>query len=465
MKPKLKDVLKKDAKDLNDEEKSVLHENWDLLNEEIRAKYKDVAPEEGGDNDDDEGDDDDKEKGIDEETLGKVIDEKAKGIISKKAEEIATALVKTFQEKMEVARKNIVVASDDAKAKIKENNELVRKSMVALRNNDRKALVEISGKKAIDTTEDGSGADAGYLIPEPLANEVMRLPSTGYGVARQIFGYNLLSGAGNTKRITALGSTLSVYWIDEGGKKKSSQPSFSIVTLALKKLAVIVPMTEEVVEDSGVDLLSLVAQLIREAFDKEEDLQFFMGDGTVWTGIFKDTSIPTTELAANADIDDMRPEDITGLIDSTDPSVNGAFLMHRTVLAKIRSLRENADGTGAYLYNPLGLAGGRFGDLPAGTLAGRPVILAEAAPTAASAVSATGDNLPIMMYGDFKLGVAYGEKSDIRFKLLDQATITDVDDTTVINLAEQDMIALRAVKRVGMKVVLPSAMRRLVNGD
>jgi HK97 family phage major capsid protein len=70
-----------------------------------------------------------------------------------------------------------------------------------------------------------------------------------------------------------------------------------------------------------------------------------------------------------------------------------------------------------------------------------------------------------MMFGDFKRGVAYGEKSGILFKNLDQATITDVDGETSINLAEQDMVAIRAVQRVGMKVTLPAAMRRLVTGD
>jgi hypothetical protein len=40
---------------------------------------------------------------------------------------------------------------------------------------------------------------------------------------------------------------------------------------------------------------------------------------------------------------------------------------------------------------------------------------------------------------------------------LEEATITDTDDSTVINLAEQDMIALRIVERVGYVVALASA--------
>lgn len=438
----LKDVLAKDPSTLSTEEKAFVKSNWDVLNDDLRAKFATCAPSASEE--------------LDEKALETLITEKSKKGIEAAIEQITKGLVDGFKEKMNAARGSFVETDETKKADIKANNEMTVKFLRALRENDSKTLREL-GKKAIDTTEDGSGADAGYTIPEPLANEILRVESVGYGRARQLFAYNLLT-QGNSKRVTALGSTLSVYWTDEGEKKQSSQPTFDIVTLTLKKLAVIVPMTDEVIEDSGVDLMALVAQLVREAIDQEVDTQFFMGDGTVWTGIFKDTSIPTTELATNITASGLRPEDVIGLADNTPLAVNGRYLMHRTMLSKVRTLRQNADGTGDYLYNPLA------GDGAWGTLNGYPVELAEAAPTYASAIL-TDANLPIMMFGDFKRGVAYGEKSDIRFKVLDQATITDTDGETVINLAEQDMTALRAVQRVGFVVTLATAMRRLVTGD
>jgi HK97 family phage major capsid protein len=458
---KLREVLKMTAEQVakSEEAKHILQKNWDILNEDIRASFKEFAPAEGADDEDEDGDEG--AKGIDAEALKGLIDQSTRDHISKKADAIAKTLVDDLQEKIVIARKQAIDNGGQPSAtKNKENDEKTRLFLLALKAKDTKTLKEL-GMKAIDTTDDGSGADAGYTIPEPLANEVIRLESVGYGRARELFAYHLLN-QGNTRRITALGSTLSVFWLDEGEKKPSSQPSFSIVTLALKKLAVIVPMTEEVVEDTGIDLTGLVAQLIREAIDQEVDLQFFNGDGTVWTGVFQggngETTIPVTKLGDNEDVDDLRPEDILKLADETSPAVNGKYHMHRTVLSKVRTLRQNDDGTGDYLYNPLG--GGDFG-----TINGRPVELIEAAPTKASAEGTTTPNLPIMLYGDLKRGAAYGEKSDIRLKMLDQATITDTDGETVINLAEQDMIAMRAVQRVGYKVTLPSALRLLVTGD
>jgi len=450
---KLKQALAKKAEELNDDEKAVIAKNWDILNDDLRAKFADLEPEAEEDEDEEDGEDEGKD-GIDAKTLKSLINKAARNMVSEKAEAMAKTLVDSFTEKMESARAKFMKDGEADANKNKDNDETTRKFFRALMSSDVKTLKELGQRtnKAM-TTADDDDSSAGFTIPEVLATEVLRLPSVGYGIARQEFGYNLLT-QGNSKRVTALGSTLSVYWVDEGEQKPSSTPSFSVVTLLLKKLAVIVPMTEEVVEDSAVDLTGLVAQLIREAVDMEVDLQFFNGDGTVWTGLLNDTSIPSDVLAATKYAGDIRPEDIIGLEDNTPLSVNGKYYMHRTVLTKVRTLRQNADGTGDYLFNPLG--GGDFG-----TLNGRPVVLVEAMPSLTDADVA---DAPIMLYGDLKRGVAYGEKSDIKLKLLDQATITDVDGETVINLAEQDMIALRAVQRVGMKVTLASAMNRLVSG-
>lgn len=459
---KLQKALAKDVSKLTAEEKELIQANWDILNDELRSKFADVEPEESDDEESEDADgadenadgEDDEEssddEGIDEKSLKSLISKSTRKFVEDKAEAIAKALVSKFEKSVKAQRKEVIETGK--RIGNKENDEVTRNFLKALIAKDVKTLRELSGK-AMDTSSDGSGADAGYTIPDTLANEVVRLESVGYGVARQLFAYNRLT-VGNTKKITALGSTLSVYWTDEGEKKGASQPTFDLVTLALKKLAVIVPMTEEVLEDSGVDLTGLVAQLIREAIDKEVDLQFFMGDGTVWTGIFKDTSITADEMDAGDTGADLTAEQIIALADNTPLGVNGRYLMHRTVLSKVRTLK---DGEGHYIYNPLS------GEGPFGTINGYPVVLVEAGPTYAS--TNVGTNKPVMMFGDFSRGVAYGEKADIRLKMLDQATITDTDGETTINLAEQDMVALRAVQRVGMKVTLASAMRRLITGD
>ena len=76
----------------------------------------------------------------------------------------------------------------------------------------------------------------------------------------------------------------------------------------------------------------------------------------------------------------------------------------------------------------------------------------------------TGADKPFVVFGNLKLAAIFGDKQQIRAKLLDQATITDGDGETTINLAEQDMIALRLEERVGYVMGLPSAVVVLKTG-
>jgi len=75
-----------------------------------------------------------------------------------------------------------------------------------------------------------------------------------------------------------------------------------------------------------------------------------------------------------------------------------------------------------------------------------------------------GNSKPFVIFGNLKLAAIFGDKQQIRAKLLDQATITDGDGTTTINLAEEDMIALRLEERVGYVLALPTAIVVLKTG-
>lgn len=48
-----------------------------------------------------------------------------------------------------------------------------------------------------------------------------------------------------------------------------------------------------------------------------------------------------------------------------------------------------------------------------------------------------------------------GIRQDITYKLLDQAVITDDDGKVILNLAQQDCVAMRVVFRVGFQIANP----------
>lgn len=432
---KLKEILAKAAEDLTDEEKAFLNEKRAELSDEDKEKFAEclLAEEE--------------EKGLDVEDVKKLVGTHIQEAMAKKVDEISTEIVAKF---LSGAREQRAKALADRPEKNDEakGQEKTREFMKALLSGDT------ARAKKLSTATSGSDPDdsqAGLLIPSELMNEVLRLKETQYGLARRDMRYLPFSGPGNSRVIPSLGTSVSVFWTGEGAKKKSTQAKFSVVTQTLKKLAAIVPMTEEIIEDSLINLNTLLGELFAEAVSKEEDIQFFTGTGSPWTGLLNNGSI--NKITQASGVEDLTADDLLDMIDATPTAgLNGSkFYMHRTVKSVIRKLK---DSQGRYIYQEPG------GAQPA-TLWNYPVEESDAFPAVADIEA--GDQY--ILFGNLKATCVFGDKQQLRVKLLTEATITDSDDETAINLAEQDMVALRIVERVGYVCGLPKGLTALEAGE
>jgi HK97 family phage major capsid protein len=424
----LKEVLAKNPADLTDEEKAFLKENIANLNDNEKATFAEVL----------KGDDDEEEK-MDIDAVKKMVSKHIEDNLAKKVDEISDSILAKFKTGVEKQRKNAINGGDNGEDKGKDTTRLFMK---ALLRGDKEAC------KALTTSTTGTSpddADAGLLIPTELRAEVLRIAETQYGLARRDMMYLPFSGPGNTRTIPTLGTSVTVKWTDEGEKKTSTQPKFSIVTQTLKKLAAIVPLTEEILEDSAINLTQLLGALFAEAVSKEEDLQFFAGTGAPWTGILNNGLVNKVVQASGA-ASQLTADDLLDMIDATPTgALAGAkFYFHRTILSVLRKLKGS---DGQYIYQA------PANGLP-GTIWNYPYETSDAFP----ALSTVTDGDQYILFGNLKQGAIFGDKQQLRVKLLDQATITDSDGSTVINLAEQDMVALRIVERVGYVVALPAAL-------
>ena len=124
--------------------------------------------------------------------------------------------------------------------------------------------------------------------------------------------------------------------------------------------------------------------------------------------------------------------------------------MNRTILSVIRKLKDTSN---QYIYQNPG------GGLPA-TLWNYPIVTCDAFP----GITATAASKTFVLFGNLQKAAVLGDKQEMRVMLLDQATITDTDGETVINLAQQDMIGIRIVERVGYVLALPTAVTVLKTG-
>jgi len=440
----IKDLLKKAYSELSDEEKTFLKANTESMSADEKVKFDaDIKEDEKVDEDVAEGKEGDEE--VDAEAVKALINDSVKTSVDKKVNEISDGIVAKFMKGVKNQRKEVADNSKKEITKGEMNTRNFMKSLFGGNSQELRANDEIRRAKSLDTTE--TGGKAGYLVPDELKAEILRIAEKQFGLARREMLYLPFSGPGNSRTIPTLASSISVTWTGEKVAKSSSQPVFGVVTQTLKKLAVIIPMSEEILEDSAINLTQLLGELVAEAISKEEDLQFFVGTGTPWTGILNNADV--NELVMGVGDTSFLNVDANDLLDMQDSTPSGAmanakYYMHRSIFNVLRKLE---DDNGNPIFQ-------RATESTPGLIWEKPYELSDAFP----AKGDTAEDTAFILFGNLKQGAVFGDKQQIRVKLLDQATITDTDGETSVNLAEQDMIGLRFVERVGYVVSLPTAL-------
>jgi len=378
------------------------------------------------------------------EELKQFIQDETKTSLEKEVDATAEKLINKFFDGVAAQRaKAIQTGKKPAKAN---DEQVVRKWFGALMNKDHQTLRSIE-KDYLQYTNNDQG---GYLVPPALLAEVNRWTET-YGIARRDMRYLPFNGPGNERKIPRLASSVAVYWLDEAAGKPSTKPTFELVTQTLKKMAAIVPMTEEILEDSAINLIQLLGELFGEAIAKEEDRVFLAGQtaGDPYNGILyaAGTVTVTQHTAKKADDADDIVEKMNRMIYAIPASARpGAkFYMHSTIFSGIQRIK---DTDGHYIVqHPVNGAPGRIWEYP--------YELVDILPDSTTAVG----NNKFMFFGNLGRTCVYGDKAGLRVKMLDQAIVSSAEQTpSDLNLATQDMVALRIVKRVGYVPLLPSGV-------
>ncbi|XOB41790.1 MAG: phage major capsid protein [Candidatus Nealsonbacteria bacterium] len=425
--------------------------------EEVKDKGKDEGADESpaGTPGDDAGNDagDDKDKETDEEKKVKTglktfIRSETVKSLEKELNKISDGLVKKFFDGVTKQRANLI----DTKKEVKKDSdqEVVRKWFSALIRRDSQAMAEIQ-KGFMGDTDVTQG---GNLVPTQLLAEINRFTEE-YGVARRDMRYLPFSGPGNNRWIPALANSVSVYWTAKGEAKTSTKPTFGLVEQTLEKLAAIVPITEEILEDAAINIIALLGELFGEAIAKEEDRVFLNGDtgaGDPYMGAIRAVGIIPVPMGVGV-IANITADDLNNLIYAVPRAIRdkGKFYMHSTIFQILQQLKT---AQGIYIVqSPVGAK--------PGSIWNRPYELVDILPDN----SVSGEDEPVMFYTDLSKTCVYGDKQGLRVKLLDQAIVKSAEESpSDLNLATQDMVALRIAKRVGYVPVLPAGIAVLQLG-
>lgn len=297
---------------------------------------------------------------------------------------------------------------------------------------------------AYNSKIDRTGTEA--LIPEDASRDIIQ------GVPKYSAVMQLATKAPNMptnqRRIPVLSTLPTAYFVNgDTGLKQTSEQSWENKFFNAEELAVIIPIPEAVLDDANYDIWGEVKPRIMEAMG----IAF---DQAVLFGINAPASWPKDILASataasNAvalgtgkDLyDDLLGENgVISLVEQDGYMATG-HISAMSMRGKYRGLR---DTTGQPLFKPTIQSSTSY------ELDGAPIFFPENGAMLADKA--------LQFSGNFKQ-IVYAMRQDITYKILTEAVIQDNTGAIVYNLAQQDMVALRAVMRLAWQV--PNPINRL----
>lgn len=287
-------------------------------------------------------------------------------------------------------------------------------------------------------------ADVEALIREQIVSTVFQdapKQSTFMSMARRL--PNMTS---KQTRIRVLDFLPTAYWVNgDTGMKQTTRQAWDNVYLTAGELAVIVPIPESVFDDAEMDIMGEITPRVNEAIGQKVDAATIFGDNRPpeWQA-----DIITLARQAGNNVSPAEGKDWYDLILGEDGAfakvendgygVSGA-IAPMNFKSKLRGLRD-ANGNPIFMRTMQESA--RY------TLDGSPLTFPEN--------GGFFPNIAQLVVGDFSQAV-YAIRQDITVKILDQGVIQDPESKEIVyNLAQQDMIALRIVFRMGWALPNPA---------
>ena len=270
------------------------------------------------------------------------------------------------------------------------------------------------------------------LIDTQVANEIFE------GVVRESKALSMFRRLPNMTsdktKLRVLDSLPIAYFVDEStnnGRKNLTKMAWDKKYINAAELAVIVPIKENVLNDTSIDIWSEVKPRIVEAFGKKIDNAIF--NGTDKPADWRAGLIPSI-VTAGAEVSEG---------DNLYSDIND-------VMTKVEESGYNVTG----LLGGVGLKG-KFRMLTDTT--GQPIKGTEidSLPKAFLDNGAWDKTKSILIAGDFSQAV-YAIRQDVTYKVLTEAVIQDPSTGDILyNLAQDDMVALRVVMRLGWEIPNP----------
>lgn len=287
---------------------------------------------------------------------------------------------------------------------------------------------------------DRSGADT--LIPEERAREIIQGVVTQSAVLSR--GRRLPNMSSRTYKMPVLDMLPLAYFVNgDTGQKKTTKMAWDKKFITAEEIAVIVPIPEAVLDDSEYDIWGEVRPRVEEAFGKVIDsaVLFNVNKPDSWRDGLVASATTAGSIVTLGSTDDlydkiMGEDGVIAKVEDSGYFVTG-HMADISMRAKLRGLKDEN---------------------------GQPLFKSDMQGSTNYSLDGSSMNFPnngafdkskaLMISGDFSQ-LVYSIRQDITFKLFTEGVVQNTDGSIAYNLMQQDMVALRAVMRLGWEIPNP----------
>ena len=278
-----------------------------------------------------------------------------------------------------------------------------------------------------NTLREGSDSEGGYLVPDEFERRVVQA-MTEKNVMRRL---GTVIQTKHTLRIPVAKGFTPADWVPEEGIIPVTEGEFDEVKIEAHKVATIIRVSDELLEDSGFDLEGFLVSQFADRIAHAEEAAFLYGDGKAKPlGLIHQLDRKVTTEAAGK----ISTDDLLELIHAISPKYrDGAvLLMHDSTLRELYKLQT---ANGNYIWNENLKKGQPL------TILGHRVITSPSMPSIDS-------GMPPILFGSFKHFVI-GDRQHRRVKRLNEVH------------AQQGQVAYIMSQRVDAKLLDKNAVAAL----
>lgn len=294
-------------------------------------------------------------------------------------------------------------------------------------------------KSANAESSDAAGA---YLVPLEYGNDMIRTIDQ-YGIARKLCDVKKMNR--DKMNFATVSTDISAYKVSEAASLTASNYIFGQVQLDTEKYAVIVPATNELINDSDYPIQNEVLYSAGIAFANKEDSELISILAGATNSVSAGSTAISTSLTGTNGYEKL--VDVIATLEGVNTNyLNGAvWVMSPTTKAVVRKIK---DTTGQPILVTVSDGQGL-----AETILGYPVITTNVMPASSTTTGGTNH----LFFGNIKLATLFGDRQAYELLIAKEGTVGS--DSLLMN----DMSAYRLIGRWDIVLARANAVVKLVN--